>query len=114
LRNSVGHAVGREIEASRVHGVKELIPMKKISRTKTFQYLALISSVAKAIDKQLLVKNIGEYQAIHFYHRLFPKLRKDFHPNQRAIIFKKEIGKFGAQSPGKEFCFGLVKYYEDL
>ena len=35
------------------------------------------------------------------------------HPSIRAMALKKKLGKFGDVS-GKEFCKGLVAYYENL
>jgi hypothetical protein len=70
--------------------------------------------VAKSIDVHLFFTHIGEYQAIRFYHELYPSLRKDVHSSERAMTFKKEIGRFGAVPPGKLFCKELVEYYENL
>ena len=96
LRNSVAHAIGRDIEDSRTHGVKEILPIEKISRTRTNKYHTLIRHVAKTIDVQLLGNHIGEYQLVYFYHSIYPNLRPDIHPSERAIILKKEVGRIGA------------------
>jgi hypothetical protein len=114
LRNKVGHAFGRDIAKSRQHGVREIMPMGLLSKERLERYQRIAWSAAKQIDRQLLMKHIGEYQAIHFYHKLYPSLRKDVHPSERAIVFKKELGRFKAPSAGKLFCKGLVAYYESL
>jgi hypothetical protein len=114
IRNRAGHAFGRDIDAARKHGVKEILPMENLSRERTLRYQRLLWSVAKSIDMHLFFTHIGEYQAIRFYHDLYPTLKKDIHPSDRAIIFKKEIGKFKAIPPGKLFCKQLVAYYESL
>lgn len=67
-----------------------------------------------AADCVIRGEHIGEFQAIRFYHELYPTLRKDIHPSQRAMILKKAIGRFKAVAPGKLFCKGLVEYYEAL
>lgn len=114
LRNSVAHAIGRDIEDSRVHGVKQILPIERISQRRTNLYHTRIQSVAKAVDRQLLANNIGEFQIVHFYHSIYPGLRADVHPNQRAVYLKTEVGRFGALSPSKEFCKELVDYYEAI
>lgn len=112
-RNKVAHAFGRDIDGSRNHEVKEIIQMVKLNERqfKNIQYT--IIDTVKAIDEHLLNNHIGEYQLTAFYHRMFPKLRKDAHQSVRAIVLKKKLGQFGDVS-GKEFCKGLVKYYETL
>lgn len=112
-RNKVGHAFGRDIDGSRNHEVKDIIKMDSLTdrQLKNIQYT--IIDTVKAIDEHLLNNHIGEYQLTAFYHRIFPTLRKDVHQSDRAIVLKKQLGKFGDVS-GKEFCKGLVKYYEAL
>lgn len=114
IRNMVGHAFGRDIEQARQHGVKDIIPMESLSKERTLQYQKLIWSVAKSIDIHLFYTHIGEYQAISFYHKLYPSLNKDVHIGERSIALKKAIGKFGAVSPGKIFCKQLAEYYESI
>jgi hypothetical protein len=114
LRNKVGHAFGRDIEQARKHGVKKILPMETLKSEKTLEYRNLLLGVAKEIDSHLLVAHIGEFQAIKFYHELYPSLRKDLHPSERAVLLKKEIGRFQAVRPGKLFCKELVQYYENL
>jgi len=113
LRNKIGHSFGRDIDESRNHEVKETLDMEKLSdeQLKKKQY-AIMNSV-RAIDQHLLENHIGEFQAISFYHRIYDGLRKDIHQSERAIILKKQLGQFGDIS-GKEFCKGLVKYYEEI
>jgi hypothetical protein len=113
LRNKVGHAFGRDIDGSRNHEVKDILKMEKMTDKKFKKFQHLILSTVRGIDKFLLENHIGEYQAIAFYHRIYVGLRKDLHQSERAIILKKQLGKFGDTS-GKMFCKELVKYYEEL
>jgi hypothetical protein len=113
LRNKIGHAFGRDIDASRNHEVKTVIAMERLTEKKLKDFRYKILSTAKGIDKFLLKNHIGDFQGIALYHRIYPSLRKDVHPSERAMIFKKRIGQFGDTS-GKEYCKELVKYYEGL
>lgn len=119
LRNNVGHAFGRDIEASRSHNVIDIQDMQKLKREKTFEYQKLIYGISKAIDKQLLVDHIGEYQTLYFYHNLRPALKHDDHIEARKLgnhmtQLKKNLGRFGAAQAGKKFCRELISYYESL
>lgn len=112
LRNNVGHAFGRDIDESRNHEVKKIVQMENLSDATFKRYQKIIWSTAKAIDVYLLRNHIGEYQAIAFYHRIYEGLNKMVHPSIRAVELKKKLGAFGDTS-GKEFCKGLVGYYEE-
>jgi hypothetical protein len=114
LRNKVGHAFGRDIDEARKHGLNTTIPMESLSRVRTIRYHAVVWEVAKSIDRHLMEAHIGEYQVAFFYHQLYPSLRKDIHPSDRAMILKREIGRLKAVPIGKEFCKGVVRYYEAL
>jgi hypothetical protein len=112
-RNRLAHAFGRDIEGSRNHEVKDIIQMEKLSDSQLKKAQYIIADTTKVIDEHLLKNHIGEYQIAAYYHRIFPNLKQNIHQSDRAIILKKEIGKFGDIS-GKEFCKGLVKYYEAI
>jgi hypothetical protein len=114
LRNNVAHAFGRDIEASRKKGVITTLPIETLSRERLLEYQQIVWKTAKAIDAHLHNFHIGEYQRVLFYHELYPHLNHNTHPNQRAVLFKKKIGQFGDIAAGKEFCKGLVTYYEAL
>ena len=114
LRNKVGHAFGRDIEKAREHLVKKTLPIEIVSRERTLRYQRLLWGIAKNIDVLLLQNHIGEFQALNFYHSMYPSLRQDIHPSERAIILKKRIGSQGMSTAGKGFCKGLVSYYENI
>ncbi|SCW96513.1 MULTISPECIES: hypothetical protein [unclassified Pseudomonas] len=114
LRNKIGHAFGRDIEESRRKGIRRTAPMERLSFERLYKYQRLAKKIAGAIDKHLLHQHIGDFETIYFYHQLVPTLPTHVHRNSRAIDFKKALGRFGAQSIGKNFCYGLVMYYENL
>jgi hypothetical protein len=114
IRNNVAHAFGRDIEASRNQQEVKTLPIQHLSRESLLRLQKIVWVLAKAIDVHLHRFHIGEYQALVFYHGIYPVLRADLHPSARAIELKKRIGSFGAAPAGKEFCKGLVQYYEAL
>lgn len=114
LRNKVGHSFGRDIEEARDHTIKKLLPIEILSRDKTIKYQNLLFSIAKEIDKYLLINHIGTFQPINFYHLLYPKLDKEVHQSIRAVKLKKVVGQTGVWGGSKLFYKQLVKYYESL
>lgn len=114
LRNNVAHSFGRDIEAARVNGKIETLPIERLSRARLFKFQEIVWKVTKSIDAHLHNFHIGEYQALIFYHNLYPTLNHNVHSSMRAVALKKKIGQFGIESQGKEFCKGLVKYYESI
>lgn len=113
LRNDIAHAFGRNIESARDQNTISIQPSKKLKREKLLKYQRIIWETAKSIDDHLYPTHVGEYLNLLFFHKLYADLDPNLHPNQKAVIFKKEIGKFG-RVIGKKFCFGLVAYYESL
>jgi len=118
LRNDIGHAFGREIDKSRNHKVLSPVAIQTISQEKIIEYLKLLFAIARGIDKQLMKNNIGEYQALYFFHELSLSLTEDTNNRRKignhATILKKELSTVGDNRVGKLFCRGLVQYYYEL
>lgn len=114
LRNEVAHAFGRDIDESRSYQEIKKLPIKKLSRERLLKYQLLVWKIAKSIDVHLHQFHIGEYQAALFYHEIYHELNHSVHSSIRAMQLKKRIGTFGTTPVGKEFCKGLVNYYEAL
>lgn len=114
IRNDVAHAFGRDIEASRKNNELTKLPIAKLTREKFLKLEEVTWKSAVEIDKHLNANHIGEFEAILFYHKMYPSLNKKIHSNERAQLFKKKLGQFGDAPPSKEFCKDLVIYYEKL
>ncbi len=114
IRNRFGHAFGRDIKESRKHGRIEIAPMERISVKRRNRLMREAWDFAREIDLFLLIKHIGDFEAVYFYRSVLPRLKQGLHVNQRAAIFKKEIGSFGAGPRGKVYSSGLVKYWDSL
>lgn len=119
LRNNVGHAFGRDIDASRQHDIIEISKMESLKTEKTIEHLKLIYKVAKEIDKQLFTNNIGAYQDIYFFHKLKSTLKhgdknKAREIGNHAAILKKSLNNHAAKAAGKVYCKGLVEYYDSI
>ena len=113
LRNNLGHAFGRDIEASRDFSFNTKQPIDHIQQTTLVKYLELAFNIAKDLDEFLLDEHIGEFQAILAYHMRYEEYSKLKNDGDRAVAFKKIYGKQD-QLVGKTFCKGLVEYYKNL
>ncbi len=114
IRNNVAHAFGRDIESARQNGNLTPQPIEKLSREKFLKFQKVTWKTALEIDKHLYIKHIGEYQALIFYHHMYPSLNHEVHPSIRAMHLKKELGRYGDVAVSKQFCKDLVNYYEKL
>ncbi|MFG1523847.1 hypothetical protein ABMA67_02440 [Halobacteriovorax sp. RZ-3] len=118
IRNNVGHAFGRDIEKSREHDNVHILEIDRLSRESIIDLMKVHNRIAKSIDRQLMENNIGEYQALHFYHNN----RDDFHADtsnpqrlgMHIVELKKKIGSYSGNAVGKLFCKGLIEYYINL
>lgn len=113
LRNNVAHSFGRDIEASRAQQQVKTLPIERLSRDTLLNLQKASWQIAKSIDAHLHNFHIGEFQALAFYHSIYPSLRHDLHVGERARQLKKRIGGFGSVAR-KDFCRGLAEYYESL
>ena len=111
LRNKVGHAFGRDIRESRINEVKETLPMEKLKTKKLVKIKKMVWQCVSELDRYLLDNHVGEFQILKYYHKIESELNGP--PDNKAMLFKKRIGRFGDLS-GKRYCRGLVGYYYSL
>lgn len=86
IRNRFGHAFGRDIDEARKHGVLKLIPMERIQERRANKLWKDASVAIKAVDDFLLKNHIGDFEAVRFYHFLYPSLRHDLHVGERVCF----------------------------
>lgn len=111
LRNNLGHAFGRDIDASRNFSFNKKQEVDRIQLQTLVKYLDKAYNIIQDVDEFLLDNHIGEFQAIYAYHMH----RDEFMGGEidRALKLKQFYGEHD-QSVGKTFCKGLVSYYESL
>ena len=112
LRNKVGHAFGRDIDAACGFSDTHKLPIERLSAENLKNWLKVAYDVATAMDKFLLDNFIGEYQAVLEYHKHKDEWKYKF-ANEKARELKSLYGAKDQQI-GLEFCEGLVEYYEKL
>ena len=111
MRNNLGHAFGRDIDASKDFSFNKKRPADRITLPTLVKYLEQAYNIVLDIDDFLLENHIGEFQSIFAYHQH----RDEFVGGviDRALKLKQFYGAHD-QSVGKTFCRGLVSYYEGL
>lgn len=114
IRNRFGHAFGRDIDESRKHGDIHISPVENLSRPTLGRLGRSGWRFVKALDKFFLDEHVGDFEAVNFYAQMFPSQLAHVPSGQRAVNFKKEIGRFGVSLRGKVYCKGLVDYWEAL
>jgi len=112
MRNKVGHAFGRDIEAARdfTKITKQVSERVSVDRLKKWMKCAF--DVAGAVDTFLLDNHIGEYQSLLAYHK--NKASWDAKTSTEKVgAFKQMYGATDHQI-GKRFCAELIDYYNSL
>lgn len=112
IRNKIGHAFGRDIDASRAFDKKTTLISETVSIGRVKKWLRLFYDIAFEVDEYLLDNHIGEFQAILAYHKNFDTYKNLF-LKERINLFKQEYGKIDQQI-GKVFCKGLIEYYDSI
>lgn len=112
LRNRVGHAFGRDIEAARDFSTLTRQPIEMVTSRMLRNWLGICNEVAEAMDAFLLENSIGEYQIILAYHKNKSGLDRLLR-GEKIRALKKMYGRID-QQVGLEFCRGVVDYYDSL
>lgn len=113
LRNNLGHAFGRDIDASRNFSFNKKQPVDRLQLTTLVKYLDKAYNIVTDIDEFLLNNHIGEFQAVVAYHLHRNELIVNGNKSETANALKKFYGRQDQQI-GKVFCRELVSYYEGL
>lgn len=112
MRNKVGHAFGRDIEAARDFSKIAKQAPERISVDRLKKWMKCAFDVAGEIDTFLLDNHIGEYQSILAYHEN-KKAWNALVSREKARAFKQMYGATDHQI-GIKFCAELVEYYNLL
>lgn len=114
LRNNIGHAFGRDIDLARKKGRRNIIQSERITLKRIKHYLKIVNKVVVGVDTFMLDNHIGDYEALYHYHEINSTIRSDLSISQKAVIFKRSIGKEAAIPRSKAYCRELIMYYDSL
>jgi hypothetical protein len=113
VRNRVGHAFGRDIDAARDHGARAFHPMETMKREHAHRLGRICQTVARELDRHLLSNYIGDFEIIRFL-ALHHEDVSNLPLGERAKALKTAVGRIGAQPRGKLYCRGLIEYWDAL
>lgn len=111
-RNSVGHEFGRHASQNH-HGFASDLAKVRVSEKRLVKWLALVETVAKAVDAHLYQTFIGEFESILFYHSWSrrPRTGRDASLTETRAL-QKALGKAYGSPPSQHFCKGLIEFYK--
>lgn len=113
VRNKVGHAFGRDISnAQKYHEISKP-DMQNISVASFNKYHTLIFHLVQELDSYFVQNHIGNFEPLYHYHLLCTEF-KDFDKGEKMLRLKASLFIDKNSVYSKDFCRGIVKYYEQL
>lgn len=113
LRNTVGHAFGRNIEKSQQYYRVEIEPIEKLSVKRYNKHITLLFDIVQEFDKIVTSNHIGCFEIILQYHKIYGSIKhldKGYQVNKLKEILNIEK-KTGVS---KKLCRGVYLYYNNL
>jgi hypothetical protein len=109
LRNSVGHAFGREMNIfeARVNLLSE--PMRRLSEKRLMKWLGLVDGVVTSVDNHLRTTHIGAYEVLCCYHNWDHKYEAA--RITEAAAFKGWVHSHAGDAPSKQYFQDMITYY---
>ena len=113
MRNEVAHAFGRDIDKARDYTNIVISPMRTIQAKRFYEYSILIGNIVQQVDLQLVANNIGNFEPLYHFHKLYPEI-SDKDKGEKLVALKKHIGQNDINFFSKNDCRRLIMYYEKL
>lgn len=113
LRNTVGHAFGRNIEKSQQYNRIEIDPIERLSVNRYNKYITLLFDIVQEFDKIVTRNHIGCFEIILQYHKMYESIKhldKGYQVNElkEKLTIEKNTGV------SKKLCRGVYLYYKNL
>lgn len=113
IRNKVGHAFGRDIVNAQKYLEVSKLNMQNISVASFNKYHTLIFHLVQELDSYLVQNHIGNFEPLYHYHHLCTEF-KDLDKGEKMLRLKASLYKDKKSVYSKDFCRGIVKYYDEL
>ena len=113
IRNDFGHAFGRDIQDSQNYFTVAKSPISRVSVERFNKYHTLIVKIVQEIDECLKQKHIGNYEPLLHYHLIYDKIG-GMAKGYKAVELKKSLHTDRNTAYSKDFCRGVVLYYDSL
>lgn len=113
IRNDFGHAFGRDIQDSQNYFTVTKSPISRVSVERFNKYHKLIAKIVQEIDEYLKQKHIGNYEPLLHYHLIYDKI-EGMDKGYKVVELKKSLHTDRNTAYSKDFCRGVVLYYDNL
>ena len=115
LRNNIGHAFGRDIEKFQTYDLYKLPKMNTLSFGHFRRLSTVILQIAKDIDTQVMLNNIGNFQPLYYYHtiqkelEIYPTLKEKAQQLKTRLFIEANDSNYSTS-----LCEWVISYYDSL
>ena len=113
IRNDLAHAFGRDIKESQDYFRAIKSPIRRLSVKRFNKFHTLLNQIVQDFDSQVNRNHIGNYELILQYHSMYDAI-KDLGKGYKVQELKKALLLEKNTGCSKEFCRGVIVYYEKL
>lgn len=114
LRNKIGHAFGRDINASHEYAQLTIAPMEKFSSGAFQKYQTIIRTIVRDLDQLIMTEHVGNFQPLYYYHTVKDTFMNPDDRDKRVNEFKNMIGGKTGEFYTRDFCRQVDSYYRNL
>lgn len=114
IRNKMGHAFGRDINASHEYAQLTIEPMEKLSSGAFQKYQTIIRTIVRDLDNLIMTEHVGNFQPLYYYHTVKDTFMNPNDRDRRVNEFKKMIGKKTGELYTRDYCRQIDSYYRNL
>jgi hypothetical protein len=111
LRNSVGHAFGRDLDDYRNPLILKPHQLQRLSETRLQKWLGKVEMAASAIESHLREKHIGAIEALLHYHAWDKKYSAGNMSEEQA--FRLKFPDDQGSPPAAAYFRELINYYSE-
>jgi hypothetical protein len=109
LRNGVGHAFGRDIDAYESESCFKAKELTRLSDARLQKWLGVVEKSAVAIDAHLRDKHVGPFELFEFYHLWDKRYNKG--SCSEAVAFKSMIPMRTGDATHANYFKELIDHY---
>lgn len=114
IRNKMGHAFGRDINASHEYAQLTIAPMERLSSGAFKKYQTIIRTIVRDLDELIMTEHVGNFQPLYYYHTVKDRFLNPGDRDKRVKEFKKMIGGKTGELYSRDFCRQVDSYYRNL
>lgn len=113
IRNKVGHAFGRDITKAQKFNDISIMEMQRLSIESFNKYRTLIIHLVQDLDIYLMTHHIGNFEPLYHYHIINEQLG-NINKGEKMVRLKTSLTRDKNTLYSKDFCRGIISYYDQL